>query len=153
MLPQTPPCVWGARQRYADREEWEELKREENAITRPTPMCRGRCLRSFGRTSYRDGASKTGIRLEKLDHIHEKWGRDRGDEGGSGIRDRIDAVREEIGDTLFTWSTSRGSRDDPEDALRLVAKIHRRFSYIEKKTNLETVTGNHGTLDERGKEY
>ena len=122
--------------------KWEELKREEKANYEPlsdVPRLTPALLRAYV-ISRR--ASKAGFDWERLGQVHEKLAEEieelkKAEESGS-----IDAVREEIGDTLFTVvNIARFQGIDPEDALRLCCdKFIRRFSYIEKKTNVETAS-------------
>ncbi len=55
------------------------------------------------------------------------------------LADNAASAKEEIGDMLFTLvNIARFQNIDPEDALRAACdKFIKRFSYMEKKTNLE----------------
>jgi tetrapyrrole methylase family protein / MazG family protein len=122
--------------------KWEELKKEENANYSPladVPRSMPALLRAYV-ISRR--ASKKGFDWVKLADVHEKMSEEvdelrKAEDSGS-----IDAVREEVGDVLFTMvNIARFQGIDPEDALRLTCdKFIRRFTYMEEKTDLESAS-------------
>lgn len=121
---------------------WEELKKEENADYSPlshVPRIMPALLRAYV-ISRR--ASKAGFDWMELADVHKKMSEEleeleRAERSGSDS-----AVREEVGDVLFTMvNIARFQRIDPEDALRLACdKFIRRFNYVEQKTDLKTAS-------------
>jgi len=70
--------------------KWEELKREETRITRPSPMCEADACAPSGVRHIETGV-EDGIDWEKLDHIHEKLAEEIGEMKAAQESGQIDA--------------------------------------------------------------
>ena len=122
--------------------KWEELKKNEKKGYSPLkniPQIIPALLRSYIITKR---AARVGFDWQKLGDVHEKMHEEieelrKAEESGNN-----ELIREEIGDLLFTIvNIARFHSVDPEDALRATSnKFVRRFSYIEKKTDLSNTT-------------
>ena len=86
--------------------------------------------------------ARVGFDWLKLEDIYEKMSEEIGELKKAESSGETEAIKEEIGDLLFTIvNISRFHNIDPEDALRSTSdKFVRRFSYIEKNTDLENTT-------------
>jgi tetrapyrrole methylase family protein/MazG family protein len=118
---------------------WEEIKKEEKEGYSPltgVPRSMPALLRAYV-VSRR--AAKVGFDWVKLEDIYEKMHEEIDEMKATNS---IASAREEIGDMLFTLVNIARFRDiDPEDALRFACdKFIKRFSYMEKKTNLESAS-------------
>jgi tetrapyrrole methylase family protein/MazG family protein len=137
------PHVFGDMSRDMPIEtKWEELKKNEKDGYSPLqniPQIIPALLRSY---IISKRAARFGFDWQKLEDVHEKMREEieelkKAEESGdSGL------IREEIGDLLFTIvNIARFHNIDPEDALRATSqKFVRRFSYIEKNTDLSNTT-------------
>jgi len=122
--------------------KWEELKKNEKKGYSPLkniPQIIPALLRSYIITKR---AARVGFDWQKLGDVHEKMHEEieelrKAEESGNN-----ELIREEIGDLLFTIvNIARFHSIDPEDALRASSnKFVRRFSYIEKNTDLSNTT-------------
>jgi tetrapyrrole methylase family protein/MazG family protein len=123
------PHVFGTPPRDTPIEtKWEELTQIIPALLRAYIISRR--------------AAKVGFDWPKLEDVHEKMHEEieelkKAEQSGDGV-----LIREEIGDLLFTIvNIARFHNIDPEDALRATSnKFVRRFSYIEKNTDLSNAT-------------
>ena len=122
--------------------KWEELKKNEKDNYSPLqniPKIIPALLRAYIITKR---AARFGFDWPRLEDVHGKMHEEidelkKAEESGdSGL------IREEIGDLLFTIvNIARFHNIDPEDALRATSnKFLRRFSYIEKNTDLSNTT-------------
>jgi len=122
--------------------KWEELKKNEKDNYSPLqniPKIIPALLRAYIITKR---AARFGFDWPRLEDVHDKMHEEidelkKAEESGdSGL------IREEIGDLLFTIvNIARFHNIDPEDALRATSnKFLRRFSYIEKNTDLSNTT-------------
>jgi tetrapyrrole methylase family protein / MazG family protein len=121
---------------------WEEIKKGEKENYAPlsdVPRMMPALLRAYV-ISRR--ASKTGFDWARLEDVHEKMSEEIEELRDAEQSGSKEAVREEIGDLLFTMvNIARFQGVDPEDALRFTCdKFIRRFGYMEKRTNLETAS-------------
>jgi len=122
--------------------KWEELKKNEKDNYSPLqniPKIIPALLRAYIITKR---AARFGFDWPRLEDVHDKMHeeidelKNAEESGDSGL------IREEIGDLLFTIvNIARFHNIDPEDALRATSnKFLRRFSYIEKNTDLSNTT-------------
>ena len=137
------PHVFGTLPRDTPIEtKWEELKKNEKDDYSPLqniPQIIPALLRAY---IISRRAAKVGFDWPKLEDVHEKMHEEieelkKAEQSGDGV-----LIREEIGDLLFTIvNIARFHNIDPEDALRATSnKFVRRFSYIEKNTDLSNAT-------------
>jgi tetrapyrrole methylase family protein/MazG family protein len=128
------PHVFGTLPRDTPIEtKWEELKKNEKNDYSPLqniPQIIPALLRAYiiSRRAAKVGFDKMHEEIEELKKAEQS--------GDSAL------IREEIGDLLFTIvNIARFHNIDPEDALRATSnKFIRRFSYIEKNTDLSNAT-------------
>ncbi len=118
--------------------KWEEIKQEEKEDYSPLsdiPLVMPALLRAYITTKR---ASRVGFDWEKIEDIYEKIFEEIEELKSAQIAKDAASIREEIGDLLFTIvNISRFLNTDPEDALRFtINKFIRRFSYIEKNTDI-----------------
>jgi tetrapyrrole methylase family protein / MazG family protein len=123
-------------------QRWEELKKSEKEGYSPLeniPRIIPALLRAY---IVSKRASRAGFDWEKLDDVYEKMSEEIGELKAAEKAGNREAIREEIGDLLFTVANiSRFHGVDPEDALRLATdKFLRRFAYIEKNTDLSNAS-------------
>jgi tetrapyrrole methylase family protein / MazG family protein len=122
--------------------KWEDLKKSEKDNYSPLqniPKIIPALLRAYIITKR---AARFGFDWPRLEDVHGKMHEEidelkKAEESGdSGL------IREELGDLLFTIvNIARFHNIDPEDALRATSnKFLRRFSYIEKNTDLSNTT-------------
>ncbi len=121
---------------------WEELKREEKenySLLRDIPRMMPALLRAYVISKR---ASKVGFDWPALEDIHEKMSEEIEELRNAERSGSAGAVREEIGDVLFTAvNIARFQGVDPEDALRFTCdKFVRRFTYIEEKIDLDSAS-------------
>jgi tetrapyrrole methylase family protein/MazG family protein len=122
--------------------KWEELKKSEKDDYSPLqniPKIIPALLRAYIMTKR---AARVGFDWPRLEDVHDKMHEEidelkKAEESGDSGQ-----IREEIGDLLFTIvNIARFHNIDPEDALRATSnKFVRRFSYIEKNTDLSNTT-------------
>jgi len=137
-----PHVFKGASDGIPIEKKWEELKKEEKADYTPLgniPPMMPALLRAYVITRR---ASKVGFDWAELADIYEKMSEEMGELRKAETSGSVAAVREEVGDLLFTMvNIARFQGIDPEDALRLTCdKFIRRFNYIEEKTDLESAS-------------
>lgn len=142
MVNRHPHVFKGAASDTPIEKRWEEIKKEEKENYSPLsdiPKMMPALLRAYIITRR---ASKTGFDWEKLEDVHEKMSEEIEELKEAERSGSKEAVREEIGDLLFTVTNiARFQGIDPEDALRFTCdKFVRRFAYVEKGTNLETAS-------------
>ena len=119
---------------------WEDIKKQEKesySLLANIPDTIPALLRAYV-ISRR--VAKVGFDWEKVDDIYQKVFEEIDELRKAKDSENCDAIREEIGDLLFTIvNIARFYNVDPEDALRYTSnKFVRRFSYIEKKTDIES---------------
>ncbi len=117
---------------------WEDIKKQEKedySLLSNIPDIIPALLRAY---IISRRAAKVGFDWEKVDHVYEKLSEEIDELKKAEASGNPDAVREEIGDLLFTVvNIARFHNVDPEDALRFTSnKFIRRFNYIEKKTDI-----------------
>jgi tetrapyrrole methylase family protein/MazG family protein len=122
--------------------KWEDLKKNEKPDYSPLqniPQIIPALLRAYIITKR---AARVGFDWPRLEDVHEKMHEEidelkKAEESGDSL-----LIREEIGDLLFTIvNIARFHNIDPEDALRATSnKFIRRFSYIEKNTDLSNTS-------------
>ncbi len=122
--------------------KWEEIKQEEKEDYSPLsdiPLVMPALLRAYIATKR---ASRVGFDWEKIEDIYEKIFEEIEELKSAQIAKDAASIREEIGDLLFTIvNISRFLNTDPEDALRFtINKFIRRFSYIEKNTDIRNTS-------------
>jgi tetrapyrrole methylase family protein/MazG family protein len=121
---------------------WDELKKTEKENYSPLqniPQIIPALLRAYIITKR---AARVGFDWPKLEDVHEKMDEEIEELRKAEQSGNIEFIREEIGDLLFTIVNIARFHDiDPEDALRATSnKFIRRFSYIEKNTDLSEAT-------------
>lgn len=121
---------------------WEELKKEEKEDYSPlsnVPSAMPALLRAYVVTKR---AARVGFDWPKIEDIYDKMFEEIEELWNAQASGNGRHIREEIGDLLFTVvNISRFLDTDPEDALRsTIDKFIRRFSYIEKNTNINTAS-------------
>ncbi|HVN95614.1 MAG TPA: nucleoside triphosphate pyrophosphohydrolase [Syntrophorhabdaceae bacterium] len=119
-------------------EKWEELKKQEKAEYAPLsgiPRAMPALLRAYVITKR---AAKVGFDWKEIQDVYEKLFEEVGELRKAQETGDPSSIREEIGDLLFTVvNIARFLDVDPEDALRFtIEKFIRRFSYIEKNTDI-----------------
>ncbi|OPY71604.1 MAG: Nucleoside triphosphate pyrophosphohydrolase [Syntrophorhabdus sp. PtaU1.Bin058] len=117
---------------------WEEIKKgekEDYSLLSNIPVNIPALLRAYIITRR---VARVGFDWEKLEDIYEKMHEEIGELKGAEEAKDIAAIKEEIGDLLFTIvNISRFHNIDPEDALRSTSeKFIRRFNYIEKNIDV-----------------
>jgi tetrapyrrole methylase family protein / MazG family protein len=117
---------------------WEELKKEEKEDYSPLsniPSAMPALLRAYAVTRR---AAGVGFDWKKIEDIYDKMFEEIEEMKGAQISENAASIKEEIGDLLFTIvNISRFLKTDPEDALRFtIDKFIRRFSYVEKQTDI-----------------
>jgi tetrapyrrole methylase family protein / MazG family protein len=133
------PHVFGKLTRNRDIEQkWEELKRQEKedySLLANIPIAMPALLRAL---IISKRVSRVGFDWEHLNDVHVKLSEEIEELRQAETTENIDAIREEIGDTLFTLvNIARFHKVDPEEALRATTvKFVRRFSHIEKNVDL-----------------
>jgi MazG family protein len=136
------PHVFGGRRVESIEKEWEATKRRErpqSSILGPIPKALPALLKAYLVSrkvervgfDWKDREEIYGKFLEELEELKEA---ERSNER--------EAVREEIGDLLFTVvQICRSLKIDPEDALRFtVEKFIRRFNALEERTKVGEAT-------------
>ncbi|HEY3278339.1 MAG TPA: nucleoside triphosphate pyrophosphohydrolase, partial [Syntrophorhabdaceae bacterium] len=118
---------------------WEEIKKKEKENYSPladVPRVMPALLRA---SIISRRAAKVGFDWPEIEDIYKKLTEEIGELKEAEKSGSKEAVREEIGDLLFTVvNISRFQGIDPEDALRFTCdKFIRRFSYIETMTDVE----------------
>ena len=118
--------------------KWEELKKKEKkdySLLSNIPTGMPSLLRAYTVTRR---AAKTGFDWITLEDIYEKLFEEIDELNKARSGTDKESIKEEIGDILFTMvNISRFLNIDPEDALRYtIEKFIRRFSYIEKNTDI-----------------
>jgi tetrapyrrole methylase family protein / MazG family protein len=119
---------------------WEDIKKQEKedySLLSNIPTIIPALLRAY---IISRRAAKVGFDWEKVDDVYEKVFEEIDELRKAETSEDLDAIREEIGDLLFTIvNIARFHSVDPEDALRFTSnKFIKRFSYIEKKTDIES---------------
>lgn len=117
---------------------WEEIKKgekEDYSLLSNIPVNIPALLRAYIITRR---VARVGFDWEKLEDIYEKMHEEIGELKKAEEAKDIPAIKEEIGDLLFTIvNISRFHNTDPEDALRSTSeKFIRRFNYIEKNIDV-----------------
>jgi tetrapyrrole methylase family protein / MazG family protein len=117
---------------------WEELKKEEKEDYSPLsniPSSMPALLRAYAVTKR---AAGIGFDWKKIEDVYDKMFEEIEEMKIAQITEDAASIKEEIGDLLFTVvNVSRFLKTDPEDALRFtINKFIRRFSYIEKHTDI-----------------
>jgi tetrapyrrole methylase family protein / MazG family protein len=137
------PHVFGDMPRETPIETtWEELKKNEKDGYSPlqnVPQLIPALLRAY---IISKRAAKIGFDWPKLEDIHEKMHEEIEELNKAEQSGNNGLIKEEIGDLLFTIvNIARFHNIDPEDALRATSnKFVRRFSYIEKNTDITNTT-------------
>lgn len=122
--------------------KWEEIKKEEKEDYSPLaniPLAMPALLRAHVVTKR---ASRVGFDWKRIEDVYEKMFEEIEELKKAQVAKDAASVREEIGDLLFTIvNISRFLNTDPEDALRsTINKFIRRFSYIEKNTDISNTS-------------
>jgi tetrapyrrole methylase family protein / MazG family protein len=122
--------------------KWEELKKSEKndySTLQNIPQIIPALLRAY---IISRRAARVGFDWPKLEDVHEKMREEIAELQKAEQSGNAELIREEIGDLLFTVvNIARFHNIDPEDALRATSnKFVRRFSYIEKNTDLSSAT-------------
>jgi tetrapyrrole methylase family protein / MazG family protein len=117
---------------------WEEIKKEEKNDYSPLsgiPTSMPALLRAYVVTKR---AAGTGFDWKRIEEVYEKMFEEIDELKEAHASEDRQSMREEVGDLLFTVvNLSRFLKIDPEDALRFtIDKFIRRFSYIEKNTDI-----------------
>ena len=117
---------------------WEELKKREKkdySLLSNIPANMPSLLRAY---TVSRRAAKTGFDWDNIENIYEKLFEEIEELKSAQSEENKQSMKEEIGDILFTMvNISRFLNIDPEDALRFtIDKFIRRFSYIEKNTDI-----------------
>ena len=137
------PHVFGVSTVDATIEQrWEEIKKGEKENYSPVsniPQIIPALLRAYV-ISRR--AARVGFDWPKLEDVYDKMAEEIKELKEAEKSGNTDSVREEIGDLLFTIvNIARFHNIDPEDALRSTSdKFVRRFTYVEKNTDLSSST-------------
>jgi tetrapyrrole methylase family protein / MazG family protein len=123
-------------------QKWEELKKEEKKDYSPladVPRSMPALLRAYV-ISRR--ASRVGFDWAQLEDVYDKMFEEIEELKGAERTGGPGAVKEEIGDLLFTVvNVARFQGVDPEDALRFTCdKFIRRFSYVEERADLKNTS-------------
>jgi tetrapyrrole methylase family protein / MazG family protein len=117
---------------------WEEIKKEEKKDYSPLstiPVNMPALLRAYAVTKR---AAGVGFDWKKIEDVYDKMFEEIEELKKAQTAENVASIKEEIGDLLFTIvNISRFLKTDPEDALRFtIDKFLRRFSYIEKNTDI-----------------
>lgn len=137
------PHVFGASPEDEPIEKrWEEIKREEKENYSPLsniPKIIPALLRAYIITRR---AARVGFDWPELKDVYDKMTEEIEELKEAEQSGDREAVREEIGDLLFTIvNIARFYNVDPEDALRATSdKFVRRFTYIEENADLSSST-------------
>ena len=121
---------------------WEEIKKEEKEDYSPLaniPPAMPALLRAYTITKR---AERVGFDWEKIEDVYDKMFEEIEELKRAQATKNTASIREEIGDLLFTIvNVARFQNIDPEAALRLtIDKFIRRFSYIEKNTDIRNTS-------------
>lgn len=121
---------------------WEEIKREEKENYSPVsgiPQIIPALLRAY---IISRRVARVGFDWPKLEDVYDKMTEETAELREAEQSGDTESVKEEIGDLLFTIvNIARFHNIDPEDALRTTSdKFVRRFTYIEKNTDLSSST-------------
>lgn len=121
---------------------WEEIKKEEKKDYSPLsniPPAMPALLRAYAVTKR---AARVGFDWNKIEDVYDKMFEEIEELKRAQATGDTASIREEIGDLLFTIvNIARFLSTDPEDALRLtIDKFIRRFSYIEKNTDISNAS-------------
>lgn len=121
---------------------WEEIKKEEKKDYSPLsdiPPAMPALLRAYAVTKR---AARVGFDWNKIEDVYDKMFEEIEELKRAQAAGDTASIREEIGDLLFTIvNIARFLSTDPEDALRLtIDKFIRRFSYIEKNTDISNAS-------------
>jgi tetrapyrrole methylase family protein / MazG family protein len=119
---------------------WEDIKKQEKedySLLSNIPDIIPALLRAY---IISRRVAKVGFDWEKIDDVYEKVFEEIDELRKAETFRNPDAIKEEIGDLLFTIvNIARFHNVDPEDALRFASnKFIRRFSYVEKKTDIKS---------------
>lgn len=122
--------------------KWEDLKKEEKeeyALLSNIPAILPALLKAF---IISRRVAKVGFDWPKIDDVYDKVSEELAELKEAEKAGDEKAIREEIGDLLFTVvNVARFDNVDPEDALRFACeKFIRRFSYVEENTDLRSST-------------
>ncbi|MHB8111282.1 MAG: nucleoside triphosphate pyrophosphohydrolase [Syntrophorhabdaceae bacterium] len=123
--------------------KWEELKKNEKednySLLAHIPASMPALLRANIITKR---AAKVGFDWQKIDDVYSKMDEEIAELKDAQLTGDKAHIRSEIGDLLFTIvNIARFLSVDPEDALRSTSdKFIRRFSYIEKNTDIRKAT-------------
>jgi tetrapyrrole methylase family protein/MazG family protein len=121
---------------------WEEIKKEEKKDYSPLsniPHSMPALLRAYAVTRR---AAGVGFDWKKIEDVYDKMFEEIEELKEAQTAENAASIKEEIGDLLFTIvNISRFLKTDPEDALRYtIDKFLRRFSYIEKNTDIRNAS-------------
>jgi tetrapyrrole methylase family protein/MazG family protein len=121
---------------------WEEIKKEEKKDYSPLsniPQNMPALLRAYAVTRR---AAGVGFDWKKIEDVYNKMFEEIGELKEAQNSENTASIKEEIGDLLFTIvNIARFLKTDPEDALRsTIDKFLRRFSYIEKNTDIKNAS-------------
>jgi tetrapyrrole methylase family protein / MazG family protein len=117
---------------------WEELKKIEKkdySLLANIPSAMPSLLRAFAVTKR---AAGVGFDWKNIEDVYDKMFEEIEELKTAQTAEDPASIKEELGDLLFTIvNISRFLKTDPEDALRsTIDKFIRRFSYIEKQTDI-----------------
>jgi MazG family protein len=120
--------------------KWEDIKkdeREDYSLLSNIPDIIPSLLRAY---IISRRVAKVGFDWDNVDDIYKKMLEEVEELKKAESTGNIDAIREEIGDLLFTIvNISKFYNIDPEDALRFTSnKFIRRFNYIETKIDVKS---------------
>jgi len=137
------PHVFGDMPRDTPIElKWEELKKNEKdgySLLQNIPQVLPALLRAY---IISRRAARVGFDWPKVEDVHEKMHEEIDELRKAEQSGNNEQIKEEVGDLLFTIvNIARFHNIDPEDALRATSnKFVRRFSYIEKNTDLSSAS-------------
>ena len=137
------PHVFGDMPRDTPIElKWEELKKNEKdgySLLQNIPQVLPALLRAY---IISRRAARVGFDWPKVEDVHEKMHEEIEELRKAEQSGNNEQIKEEVGDLLFTIvNIARFHNIDPEDALRATSnKFVRRFSYIEKNTDLSSAS-------------
>jgi tetrapyrrole methylase family protein / MazG family protein len=121
---------------------WEEIKKEEKQDYSPLsniPISMPALLRAYAVTKR---AAGVGFDWKNIEDVYDKMFEEIEELKKAQTAENAASIKEEIGDLLFTIvNIARFLKTDPEDALRFtIDKFLRRFSYIEKNTDIRNAS-------------
>ena len=121
---------------------WEEIKKEEKNDYSPLsdiPSAMPALLRAYAVTKR---AARVGFDWKRIEDVYDKVFEEIEELKKAQATENAASIKGEVGDLLFTVvNISRFLNTDPEDALRsTIDKFLRRFSYIEKNTDIRNTS-------------